>query len=216
MSSEPKIERIGDAVLYLGDCYTIAPVVADAVISDPPYGMNYNTDSTRFSLKRGGNKANWGGITGDTVPFEPGRWLNYERVILGGANHYTPRLPVGTTLVWIKRLDGAFGTFLSDAEVAWMKGGHGVYCKRGPFPQSIASDREHPSQKPVELMEWCIEKAKVPAGGVVFDPFMGSGSTGVACANLGRKFIGVEIESRYFDIACERIAAAYAQGRLFA
>ena len=50
----------------------------------------------------------------------------------------------------------------------------------------------------------------------ILDPFMGSGTTGVACANLGRKFIGIEIERKYFDIACERIAAAYAQGRLFA
>ena len=73
-------------------------------------------------------------------------------------------------------------------------------------------DRQHPTQKPIRLIEWCIEKT----AGSVIDPFMGSGTTGVACANLGRKFIGIEIERKYFDIACERIDAAYAQGRLFA
>jgi DNA modification methylase len=72
----------------------------------------------------------------------------------------------------------------------------------------------HPYQKPLEVMAWLI--AKVRGGGAICDPFMGSGTTGVACANLGRKFIGIEIEPKYFDIACERIAAAYAQGRLFA
>lgn len=69
----------------------------------------------------------------------------------------------------------------------------------------------HPTQKPVKLMEFCIGLVE----GLIFDPFMGSGTTGVACANLGRKFIGIEIERKYFDIACERVEAAYAQGRLF-
>jgi DNA modification methylase len=73
--------------------------------------------------------------------------------------------------------------------------------------------RQHPHQKPVTLIESLL--AKLPDK-TILDPFMGSGTTGVACANLGRKFIGIEIERKYFDIACERIAAAYAQGRLFA
>jgi DNA modification methylase len=73
---------------------------------------------------------------------------------------------------------------------------------------------QHPTQKPVNLMTWCIEQIGNPQ--TILDPFMGSGTTGVACANLGRKFIGIELERKYFDIACERIAAAYAQGRLFA
>ena len=72
----------------------------------------------------------------------------------------------------------------------------------------------HPFQKPLAVMDWCL--TKIPDAQTILDPFMGSGTTGVACANLGRKFIGIEIERKYFDIACERIAAAYAQGRLFA
>jgi DNA modification methylase len=73
----------------------------------------------------------------------------------------------------------------------------------------------HPSQKPIELMTWCIEELPSDAQ-VVLDPFMGSGTTGVACMQLGRKFIGIEREPKYFDIACKRIEQAYAQGQLFA
>jgi DNA modification methylase len=210
-------EVIGNATLYLGDCLTILPELrADAVITDPPYGMAYNTNSTRFSGTRGGNKANWGGIAGDDKPFDPSPWLAFERVVLWGANHYASRLPVGTSLVWIKRYAEAFGSFLSDAELAWMKGGHGVYCKQGPFPQSIASDREHPSQKPVELMLWCIEKAKVPDGATVLDPYMGSGTTGLACLQRALPFVGIEMDANYFAVACERIRNAQRQERLFA
>lgn len=76
-------------------------------------------------------------------------------------------------------------------------------------------DRMHPNEKPVLLVEKFVG-AHAKAGQLVLDPFMGSGTTGVACANLGRKFIGIEIERKYFDIACERIDAAYRQQRLFA
>ena len=79
---------------------------------------------------------------------------------------------------------------------------------------AVESGKEHITQKPVRLLQEIVP-VSIP-GGTVLDPFMGSGTTGVACANLGRKFIGIEIERKYFDIACERIAAAYAQGRLFA
>ena len=73
--------------------------------------------------------------------------------------------------------------------------------------------KQHPTQKPVRLLEWCL--SFIPEAQSIVDPYMGSGTTGVACANLGRKFIGIEIEEKYFDIACERIDAAYSQGRLF-
>ena len=80
--------------------------------------------------------------------------------------------------------------------------------------QNVEQGKEHPTQKPVTVMEWCIRQCKKDPQ-TILDPFMGSGTTGVACANLGRKFIGIEIEEKYFDIACDRITAAYAQGRLF-
>ena len=74
--------------------------------------------------------------------------------------------------------------------------------------------KEHPTQKPVQLMEWCIRHAPEPE--TVCDPYMGSGTTGVACAQLGKAFTGIERERKYFDIACERIARAQAQGQMFA
>ena len=207
----------GRVMLYLGDCRELQDSIfgVDAVVSDPPYGMNYDTNSTRFSSDRGGNKADWGGIMGDNEPFDPQPWIEYPKCVLFGSNHYAERLPIGTTLVWIKRFDDAFGSFLSDAELAWMKGGHGVYCKRGPMPQSIATNRVHPSQKPVELMAWCMDKAKVPEGATVLDPYMGSGTTGIACLRTGRRFVGIEKDPTHYATALERIKTELAQGDLF-
>lgn len=221
-----RVEKIGLATLYLGDCREIAPTLPRpaAVISDPPYGVAWNTDSTRFCggaqvVKRG---KDWGGqIVGDREPFDPAPWLRAaEAVVMWGSNHYAARLPVGTTLIWLKRNDEAFGTFLSDAEVAWMRGGHGVYAfrdARGPTGRAVEGlgEAAHPTQKPVPLMRWCIEKAKVPPGGVILDPYMGSGSTGVAAVQMRHPFVGIEIEQRYFDVACRRIEEAQRQSDLF-
>ena len=221
-----RIEHIGDATLYLGDYLEILPTLGkvDAVVTDPPYGMAWNTDSTRFtggvnpSVQKGAGRDDWGEIEADSKPFDPAPWLAFPRVIMVGANHYAKRLPVGTSLVWIKKADHLFGTFLSDAEIAWMKGGYGVYCFRKQFPPPSRMAENggtvaHPTQKPIELMQWCL--GFLPDAETILDPFMGSGTTGVACANLGRKFIGIEIEPKYFDIACRRIADAYKQPRLF-
>ena len=76
-------------------------------------------------------------------------------------------------------------------------------------------DREHPTQKPVEVMKFSLEKAKLQPGATIFDPFMGSGTTGVACVQLGRNFIGCEIDPQYYAIAERRIRDAQAQPNLF-
>jgi DNA modification methylase len=220
-----RIERIGLATLYLGDCRDIAPTLErpEAVISDPPYGMSWKTDSTRFT---GGNRSrgrdDWGPIQGDANPFDPTFWLtSAARVVLWGSNHYAQLLPVGTTLVWIKKFPENYGTFLSDAEVGWMKGGCGVYCAEVSFPppsrmiESGNGKVAHPTQKPVALMQWCIERAKVPPGGTILDPYMGSGTTGVAAVQMRHPFIGIEIDPTYFDAACRRIEQAQRQGDLF-
>lgn len=216
-------EVIGSATLYLGDCRELA-VEADAVVSDPPYGMGWNTDSTRFT---GGQRSpleiegrdDWGDVANDATPFDPTPWLRYPSAILWGANHYADKLPRGTTLVWLKKDDHLFGTFLSDAEIGWQKGGHGVYVYREQFPPPSRMAENggkvaHPTQKPIGLMNWCLSRIK--ASGTVLDPYMGSGTTGIACVTRGLKFIGVEIDPRHFDTACERIENAQRQGRMFA
>ena len=218
--SEPWLRKevIGDAVLYLGDCRKILPTLGkvDAVISDPPYGMNWNADTKRLKTSsRTTNtrpKTKWENIEGDDEPFDPSLFTGFPEVILFGCNHYASRLPVGTTLVWLKRYDNAFGSFLSDAELAWQKGGHGVYCFRDVSLQGESNSKVHPTQKPVPLMQWCVQRTQ---GEVILDPFMGSGTTGVACAKLGRKFIGVEISEKYFDAAVERLNDAYAHIDMF-
>jgi len=216
-----RTEVIGDATLYLGDCLTVLPTLGrvDACVSDPPYGMNNNTNYSRFTggPNSHGNAASmdWGKpIANDDQPFDPAPFLSFDHVTLFGSNHFGARLPVGTTLVWLKRLDGGFGSFLSDAEVAWEKGGHGVYCFRDTSLTAETRHRAHPTQKPLPLMRWCIERHGSEAR-TILDPFMGSGTTGVAALQLGRKFIGIELDPGYFDIACKRISEAWKQPRLF-
>ena len=199
--------------IYHADCLGIALSRVDtAVVTDPPYGMQWDTDGSRFSrgpnasaesLKHGAaNSRVWGApITGDATRFDPSTWLAFDEVILWGANHYAQSLPVGTTLVWIKRKDGAFGTFLSDAEIAWRKGGHGVYCRRALGNESV--NRLHPNQKPLEIMRWCVEMTTAQT---ILDPYCGSGTTLRAAKDLGRKAIGIEIEERYCEIAAKRCA----------
>ena len=192
-------------------------LAVDAIVSDPPYGMRWNTDTNRFTGRRCKfRKAHQtDDVAGDAEPFDPSPWLAFNKVILWGANHFAARLPVGTTLVWVKKGDEHFGTFLSDAEIAWMKGGHGVYCFRKNFPPPcrIAEGKlrgrvAHPTQKPVGLMRWCIERLKLPKGATILDPYMGSGTTGVASVELGYRFIGLEIDPGYIAIAQRRIASA--------
>lgn len=221
---------IGNATLYHADCMDVLPglVGIDAVVTDPPYGMNFDTNSQRFSgFRREGLSPRGKGrfdreIHGDEHPFSPAAWIDYPVVVLWGANHFSQSLPVGSTLIWLKRSASHYGTFLSDAEVAWEKGGHGVYVlyaedsnarRRLEANGSVFSEAgtAHPTQKPIVLMDWCLHRN--PAE-VTLDPFMGSGTTGVSCARSGRKFVGIELDRRYFDIACERIACAQAQGRL--
>ena len=211
MTSYPAIYRPReDVTLYRGDCLDILPTLTgvDAVITDPPYGMSEDTNRLRFSGGETGKNwgKNWGKpIINDDVPFDPSPWLAFPSVVLFGMNHFAARLPVGTTLVWLKRYDPAFGTFLSDAELAWVKGGCGVYAKREVSALDRSLERFHPTLKPVPIMEWSMERAKVDRGALVLDPYMGSGTTGIACIRTGRRFIGIEIDPTHYATACRRI-----------
>lgn len=219
-----RVEQLSDDVtLYLGDCRDILPTLGkvDAVVTDPPYGIALDTDNSRFSggtkanmAKRGNGigSANGAPIINDSLPFDPSFLISIGREqIVWGWHCFPDKLPRGACLIWIKRLDAAFGSFLSDAETAWHSRGHGVYCFRDLSMNAEALTRAHPTQKPVPLMRWCIQRVR---GETILDPFMGSGTTGVACVQLGRKFIGIELEPRYFDIACRRISDELKRPRL--
>lgn len=210
---KPYYEHSG-ITLFHGDCREILPSlgVFGTCLSDPPYGMNNNADYSRFS---GGNTKRGVGqkhenIKGDDEPFDPSFLLSYPKVILWGANHFWNRLPSGGCLVWIKRHDKAFGTFLSDAEIAYVSGIQGIYCFRKRFSGSLKAidagfdpyaGSAHPNQKPVSLMEWALKFGE----GDVIDPFTGSGTILVAAKNLGRKATGIEIEERYCEITAKRL-----------
>jgi len=209
---KPYYEHAG-ITIYHGDCREILPTVtADVLVTDPPYGIALDTDNSRFSGGTKGNMAKRGigvaagaPIVGDSDPFDPSFLLQYgDHQVIWGWNHYPDKLPRGTCLVWLKRYDEAFGSFLSDAETAWMSKGHGVYCRRDLSNSSITNERVHPTQKPVSLMAWCL--SFFPSANSVLDPFMGSGTTLVAAKNLGRRAIGIEIEERYCEIAAKRLS----------
>ncbi len=195
--------------IYHGDNRDFCPVGDFAVVSDPPYGMDWDTSMTRFSggtlgASRG---RDWPRISGDTSPFDPAPWIKYSSCVLWGVNHFAQRVPVGTWLVWLKKPAARYGAFLSDAEVAWMKGGHGIYAREFQWEGlNRAEERgahRHPTMKPVAIMRWCIEKG-AREGLTILDPYCGVGSTLVAAKSLGRQAIGIEIEERYCEIAAER------------
>jgi len=209
---KPTFEAPG-ITLYNADCRDVELDGIDAVLTDPPYGINHKTDYTRFTGGKFESRNFHIPIYGDDEPFDPTPWLEYPKVILWGANCFSDRLPLGTLLVWCKRRDSQLGTFMSDAEAAWMKGGHGVYLFRHVWN---GFDREserrektlHPTQKPVALMRWCIERLKLKPGSTILDPFMGSAPVALAALELGHRYIGVEREPAYFNIAVQRIEKA--------
>lgn len=202
--------------LFHGDCREILPHLGkfDLLLTDPPYGINLNTDSSRFSggtqgnvSKRGngpGTGAGWK-IPEDDGDFDPRFILDFAKEkIIWGWNNYAHLLPRGSCLVWIKRNEEAYGSFLSDAEVAWMSKGHGVYCKKDLTNNAIANERVHPTQKPEGLMGWCIQK--FPKAETILDPFAGSGTTGRAAKDLGKKCTLIEREEKYCRIIVDRMA----------
>ena len=207
-----RIETIGAATLYLGDCREILPTLGkvDAVVTDPPYGIGEartgNATRSKLAQSRDYGDASW-----DDTPIDPalliqvkaaGRW----QIIFGG-NHYDAP-SASCWLVWDK-LNGA--NDFADCELAWTNLPKAVrriqFRWNGMIRQNGEPRGDHPTQKPIGVMDWAIGQLPDDAN-TILDPFMGSGTTGVACVKLGRKFIGIEIEPKYFDIACRRIQAA--------
>lgn len=201
-----RVEQIGSATLYLGDCMEILPTLGkvDAVITDPPYGINAN----KQTLGKGKKEFDRGGDWDASAPHLAVCASAGRLVCFWGGNYFTDQLPVTNDwLIWHKKNDGRS---FSECEMAWTNFGKQT---RHLSHHWSGEEKEHPTQKPLPVMLWCVEQA----GDVdtVLDPFMGSGTTGVACLQLGRRFIGIERDPAYFDVACKRIRQAYSQGQLF-
>ena len=212
-----RIETIGDATLYLGDCMDILPTLSkvDAVITDPPYGINENSKKVASRGKLAAPK-DYGDFDWDKAPpsdqlIELIRTKGQHQAFFGG-NYFTLP-PTSCWLVWDK-LNG--DNDFADCELAWTNWPKAVRRLQWRWNGMIRQgneERHHPTQKPLEVMKWVITLC--PKSETILDPFMGSGTTGVAAIQMGRKFIGIEREPKYFDIACKRIEQAVAQPRLF-
>jgi site-specific DNA-methyltransferase (adenine-specific) len=194
--------QIGDATLYLGDAFEILPGLApvELVCTDPPYGVGYASwDEKLLSLR-------WLEICRElapTVMFTPGN----------GNQHLYPE--PSWTLAWVRlgsiqlcRKSNCFSHW--EPILVYGKNPMKVDCKM--FNAQTGEGKSgHECTKPLAVFKWLVSAVE----GTVLDPFAGSGTTGCACADLGRKFIGIEKEPRYFDIMCKRIKAAYDQPKLF-
>lgn len=207
----------GRVTLYEGDCLEILPHLerVDAVVTDPPYGIGEarrkNPSRSRLAVARDYGVADWDDRPTDIQVWHECMRLAPQTVWFGG--NYYPLPPSSCWLIWDKE-NGA--SDFADCEMAWTNLAKAIRLKRYRWNGMMRANNEprgdHPTQKPIGVMSWAISHT---TGASVLDPFMGSGTTGVAAVLLGRRFIGIEIEPRYFDISVERISHALAQPRLF-
>jgi site-specific DNA-methyltransferase (adenine-specific) len=215
MNPWKKKEVIGNATLYLGDCLEILPHLpkVDAVITDPPYGIGKD-GQIRTTGGHGGRKAyefmGWDSERPSPDAFRLILQAGTHQVIWGG-NYFADLLP--PTMKWLV-WDKGQRINQSDGELAYTSINGALRICTLNRVELMTDGAEHPTQKPVRLMKWCIDQAGNPE--TILDPFMGSGSTGVAAMQMEKQFIGIEIEPKYFDIACERIENAQRQIRMFA
>jgi site-specific DNA-methyltransferase (adenine-specific) len=223
-----RTETIGAATLYLGDCRDILPTLGkvDAVVTDPPYGLeDWNTRGTNAARGQGRAWKNLGKNADSKFDgHEAAEWdkpLSGDDIaaimaagnhkIIWGGNYLLDHLPrTKQMFVWNK---GIRNMHFNDCEIAWTSQWREA-CRVFDFSPASERKEHHPTQKPLPLMKWCI--GRLPDDTVsILDPYMGSGTTGVAAVQMGRTFIGIEREPKYFDIACKRIEDAQRQGDMF-
>lgn len=227
-SSEQRVERIGNATLYLGDSYellpTLPPAIVDMVITDPPYAAAAATAVTGRARETWG--LNWSDMSLVQLlarivftapclrPEHAAYWfcdhLSHAAVIPWLFGRY----PLVQTVVWDKDVLGMGGSYRKQTELI-------LYVRTSNGPRVTGTERDiirlrpnyasrvHPSEKPLELMERIV---RASAWEACLDPFMGSGTTGVACIRAGRRFVGIENDPTHFESACRRISEAYNEG----
>jgi len=192
----------------------------DAVITDPPYGINYTAGNWGNNISRGAFRKHINTpIVGDDKPFDPSPFLDYPLVIFFGANNFSSKLPDSRGWIYWDKNNGVNQNRLGDGELIWTNQNRAIrmvsYMWKGILRQGeVGEGSLHPTQKPVFIMSYLINTF-TKVGDTIFDPFMGSGTTGVAAIQLGRNFIGCEIDPDYFAIAEKRIKEATLQPQLF-
>jgi len=219
-----EIETIGDCTLYRGDCMEVLPTLGKicAILTDPPYGIGRDK-----GMGRGGKGKN--NAPRRCVKIYQGDW-DFERPppevfwliqrisgnqIIWGGQFFADLLPARGKWLWWDKLQTmpSYGA----GEMAWTSLDGDAIRKFELGLNGIIARGEtglHPTQKPVALMRWCLQQLPSDVR-TVCDPFMGSGTTGVACVKEGKNFIGIDRERRYFDIACKRVEDAYRQPDMF-
>jgi DNA modification methylase len=204
----PGVKRarvIGGQVLLQGDCLEIMPGLGkvDACVTDPPYGLAQKLQGGTWGKKFAGSDYDW-----DARP-PILDWIGNTPAIVWGGNYMA--LPASRCwLTWYKR--DAVKT-MADCEYAWTNFDANARLFDWTIAATNAERVGHPTQKPVALMEWCL--GFVPDAQTILDPFMGSGTTLVACQKLGRNGIGIELDPDYWEIACRRVEEAARQPDLF-
>ena len=210
---------IGPATLILGDARTVLGELAKpaALLADPHYGKRYRS---RHNEKRGRSRPEWARkngnfkpIAGDFDDFDPTWMLELGLPsIIWGADHFHDSLPGDRRLLVWDKLAGKTPTKCNgDIEIAWCseKGPNRIFTHlwrgiiRAGEENVSRSPKLHPHQKPVALIDWCLQF--LPTSGVLCDPYMGSGTTGLACLRRKREFVGVEIDPAHFETACQRL-----------
>lgn len=208
-------EVIGDCTLYLGDCREVLPALGkvDAVVTDPPYGMAFQSN---YRTQKHAAIANDRGI--ESLLFACGLQPSHSAYVFCRWDNLADIPKPRSLVTWVKN-NWSMGDLdhehARQTEIAAFYPGPDHFFPKGR-PQDViraprTGNNHHPTEKPEQLMRAFVEWTS----GTILDPFMGSGTTGVACVKLGRKFIGIEIDEGYFDIACKRIREAYAQPDMF-
>ena len=212
--AEPRKEVLSDSVeIWLGDCREVLPMLGrvDAVVTDPPYGLGDKWKGggnkwplrARDGLDKGGG---WDAATFDDLELMVSSAAD-DAIVWGGHLYRFP--PRRGWLLW----DKIVRSFSSGhCEMAWTTIDQPIRAFNYSHGALATEGKEHPTQKPIALMNWCL--GFLPDARTILDPFMGSGTTGVACIRLGRRFIGVELDPRYFDIARRRLEAELEKPRL--